>query len=110
MNKPKADGTKHETSVVKLYLEAGVRAKRNENNAKSWDIFLLDQPDLPVECKFRRVTLTLPEWIRNIQTHGGDWVIHVHQGDLRSKAALGRFVILNEALYFDMMKELSDVA
>ncbi len=107
MNRPKADGTYHETSVVKLYLEAGVRAKRNETNAKSWDVLLLDHPDLPVECKFRRKTLTMPEWIKNIKGHGGDWVIHVHQGDLRTKEALGRFVVLNEDLYFDMMKELT---
>lgn len=107
MNKPKADGTHHEVSVVKLYTEAGYRAERKENHHKSWDVLLLDQPDLAVECKFRRKTLTLPEWIRGVQGHGGDWVIHVHQGDLRTKAALGRFVILNESLYFDMMKELA---
>lgn len=105
MNKPKRDSWQHESSTADRYIKAGLRAKRNENNAEAFDVLLLAHPDLAVECKRRRVTLTVPEWIRNSKRrHGRSWVIHVHHGDMRTNSALGRFVILDEDLWFDILK------
>lgn len=113
--RPKDIGTEEETYMVEQYRHAGFKVSRASNNLASWDITVQHLP-FPVEVKVRRASMDIPGWVRDLKIAAdinekwfdgphGLWLLHVKQGDMRKKEALGRITVMPNELYFDLLKK-----